>query len=174
MYDSQTVVERIRNISKRKDIPIGLLNSRCNLSENTISQSGKSESGMKAKNLYMIAEFLDVSVDYLLGRTDEPNGNLIKSQDIDNINQKKLDKETMEIAEMIKNLSLIERSKVILFIEQISKQKKEEEALQPQHEIRLSQSPKRAIARSKENPIYEAPTPEQRASLTPVPEDSGL
>lgn len=132
MYDSQTVVERIRNISKRKDIPIGLLNEKCELSENTISQSGKSEYGMKAKNLYMIAEFLDVSVDYLLGRTDDPNiknsnniningnnSNVISNISNVSINSKASSEEIAEMAEMMKNLSLVERSKVVLFIEEM-------------------------------------------------------
>lgn len=134
----------------------------------TAWKNGKLPNG---ETLLKIANYLDISVDYLLGRTDEPNSNLIKAKDIDNINQKNLDKETIEIAEMIKNLSLIERSKVVLFIEQISKQK--EESLQ-YPDIQISKSKEKALARDKSNPVCESPTPEQRASLTPVPEDTDL
>lgn len=114
--------------------------------------------------IFTLANYFGVSVDYLLGRTDEP-------QPVGGEFTKTADKETIEIAEMIKDLPLIERSKVVLFIEQLSKQKKQ--SLQRPN-IRLSQSQEKAFARNKEHPLCEAPTPEQRASLTPVPEDSGL
>lgn len=73
MYNSQIVTERIKNAAKANGITMEYLNSSCNLSKNTISNAGKSSEGMKAKNLYMIAEFLNVSTDYLLGKTDTPN-----------------------------------------------------------------------------------------------------
>lgn len=175
MYNSQVTSERIKQLTRDKNISLLTLNEQCGLSKDTIKTAGKSENGMKAKNLYMIAEFLDVSVDYLLGRTDEPYSNLIKVKEIDNINQQNLDKETIEIAEMIKNnLSLIDRSKVVLFIDKIIKQKEETQQPLQRPDIEISQSPQRAIARNKDNPLREAPTPDQLASLTPVPEDSDL
>ena len=73
MYNSQLVTERIKQVTKEKNVSMSQLNEICGLSKNAISSAGKSQEGMKAKNLYMIAEYLDVSVDYLLGRTDEPN-----------------------------------------------------------------------------------------------------
>lgn len=74
MYNSQETALRIKNIAKSKRISMELLNSACGLSKNAISQAGKSSDGMKAKNLYVIANYLEVSVDYLLGRTDDQNG----------------------------------------------------------------------------------------------------
>ena len=73
MYNSQIVAERIKKAVKENNTTMDTLNTKCNLSKNAISSSSKSSEGMKAKNLYMIAEFLGVSVDYLLGRTDEPH-----------------------------------------------------------------------------------------------------
>lgn len=71
MYNSQLVTERIKQVTKEKNVSMSQLNEICGLSKNAISSAGKSQEGMKAKNLYMIAEYLDVSVDYLLGRTEE-------------------------------------------------------------------------------------------------------
>ena len=134
MYNSQTVTERIKKVVKEKKVSMTQLNEICELSENTISQSAKSTYGMKAKNLYMIADYLGVSVDYLLGRTDEPktiNGNSIRTGDITgdnnaNINATKKDsnKEITELAELINGLSLIERAKVVLFIDELKTKNK--------------------------------------------------
>lgn len=135
MYNSQIVVARIKKITKEKSISMAFLNEKCELSESTISSSAKSTYGMKAKNLYMIADCLDVSVDYLLGRTDNPdcsaNSNSIKTGDINgdnnanmSINSKQFGKEAIELTEMIENLSLVERSKVVLFIDEMKRQAK--------------------------------------------------
>lgn len=73
MYNSSETSTRIRQLAKEKGIQMSELQEKCGLSKNTIMQSGKSQEGMKAKNLYAIAEMLECSVDYLLGRTDNPN-----------------------------------------------------------------------------------------------------
>ncbi len=73
MYNSSETSTRIRQLAKAKGIQMAELQEKCGLSKNTIMQSGKSQEGMKAKNLYAIAELLECSVDYLLGRTDNPN-----------------------------------------------------------------------------------------------------
>ena len=48
--------------------------SECSLGINTISQMSKGND-MLSKNLARIADYLDCSVDYLLGRTDKPEVN---------------------------------------------------------------------------------------------------
>lgn len=85
MYNSQITADRIKELSKERGIQMIVLQEKCQLSPNTIKQSGKSEFGLKAKNLYNIANELDCSVDYLLGRTDvkEINTNVHKKSAID-------------------------------------------------------------------------------------------
>ena len=73
MYEPQITAERIKLLSQKKGISIAKLQEKCELSRNVISQSAKSSQGIKAKNLYLIAEVLECSVDYLLGRTDDPS-----------------------------------------------------------------------------------------------------
>lgn len=131
MYNSQIIVERIKRIAKEKNISMAFLNEKSELSENTISASAKSTYGMKAKNLYMIADCLGVSVDYLLGRTDNPQsitGNSIKTGDITgdnnaNINsEKSTDNITKKFIEIFDNLPLKEQLAVMNFaIEQSEK-----------------------------------------------------
>ena len=71
MYIAQTLKERIKSQCKAKDISIKKMLSECNLSINAISQINDS-GGMYSFNLARIADYLDCSVDYLLGRTDNP------------------------------------------------------------------------------------------------------
>lgn len=81
MYNSQETIFRIKQRAKEQGIAILDLQAKCDLGRNAISQAAKSQDGMKARNLFAIAEVLNCSVDYLLGRTDNPtvSGNYINS-----------------------------------------------------------------------------------------------
>ena len=74
MYNSSETSTRIKKLAQEKGIQMIELQKKCGLSKNTITQSGKSQEATKAKNLYSIAELVNCSVDYLLGRVDTPNG----------------------------------------------------------------------------------------------------
>lgn len=125
MYNSQITSERIKQLAKNKNISLLLLNEQCGLSKDTIKTAGKSENGMKARNLYLIAECLGVSVDYLLGRTDEPNPPTyqnINSQNFVNVNSgdnltinttEQPDEMTAELIKIFKNLSFEDRIKIM-------------------------------------------------------------
>lgn len=73
VYNSQITYDRIKERAKSTNMSIKRLNSLCSLSENAISSAAKSQEGMKAKNLYAISECLDCTVDYLLGKTEDPH-----------------------------------------------------------------------------------------------------
>ena len=83
MYYSQETIFRIKQRAKEQGIAILDLQAKCDLGRNAISQAAKSQDGMKARNLFAIAEVLNCSVDYLLGRTDNPtvSGNNISNFD---------------------------------------------------------------------------------------------
>ncbi len=71
MYISNEVSERIKILAKQQKISIKQLLSDVELGFNTMSNMKTSMP--KADNLAKIADYLDCSVDYLLGRTDNPN-----------------------------------------------------------------------------------------------------
>ena len=73
MYISNDVAERIKALAKNKHIPMKKLLSDIQLGFNTMSNMKTSMP--KADNLAKIADYLDCSVDYLLGRIDTPNLN---------------------------------------------------------------------------------------------------
>jgi len=87
MYNSQIMANRVRELARTNNISIKDLMKECGLGENALSQAAKSEGGMKAKNLYAIAEILHCSVDYLLGRSDSLQSEIsVKSNDNHGLN----------------------------------------------------------------------------------------
>lgn len=74
MYDSQEIASRIKLMAKSKGVSLKTMLSDCKLGINTVSQMSKGND-MLSKNLARIADYLDCSVDYLLGRTDNPSIN---------------------------------------------------------------------------------------------------
>ncbi len=66
---------RLKELRKQKNISQLRLALELNTNQNTISryESGKREPGLK--ELIKIADFFDVSTDYLLERTDKPDMN---------------------------------------------------------------------------------------------------
>lgn len=83
--------------------------------------------------LVKIADFFECSVDYLLGRTDNPQAhksNSVVFGDLSNnsgivgnvgstINSDPIDSEIMELAQLIKSLPIVKRAQAILAIEEI-------------------------------------------------------
>ncbi len=74
MYNLQEIAKRIKSKAKTNGTNLKTMFSDCELGINTISQMSKGND-ILSKNLARIADYLDCSVDYLLGRTDNPNIN---------------------------------------------------------------------------------------------------
>ena len=70
MNNSQQISELIKAQAKKKNIPIKTMLSDLNMGINTISELSKGKQ-LSYISFSRIADYLDVSVDYLLGRTDE-------------------------------------------------------------------------------------------------------
>lgn len=75
MYISSNTAERIKLVAKSKSIVIKEMLSECELSKNALSTMLSRGSWLQANNLAKIADYLGCSVDYLLGRTDNPEVN---------------------------------------------------------------------------------------------------
>lgn len=74
MYNNQEMSERIKIQAKNKKIPLKVMLSDLDLGINLISHLAKGQN-ITAINIARIADYLDCSVDYLLGRTDKPEVN---------------------------------------------------------------------------------------------------
>lgn len=71
MYITQEIAERIKNRAKAKNITLKCMLSDCGLGINTISEFSKGKQ-LSCISLATIADYLDCSIDYLMGRTDNP------------------------------------------------------------------------------------------------------
>ena len=75
MYISVNTANRIKSLAKQKNIAIKDLLDGCELNKNTLSSMKSRGSWIQANNLAKIADYLDCSVDCLLGRTNNPDIN---------------------------------------------------------------------------------------------------
>ena len=71
MYTAQATIERIQNLIKEKGLTQKEVLNNCGINENTLKRMTDNK-GMSSFYLAKIADYLECSVDYLLGRTDTP------------------------------------------------------------------------------------------------------
>lgn len=74
MYNSQEIACRIKSRTKQQGKSLGQVLSDCGLGINTVSKISNG-TDILTLNFARIADYLDCSVDYLLGRTDNPEIN---------------------------------------------------------------------------------------------------
>ena len=76
LYISPDMANKIKEYAKSKDISLKTLLEELQLGSNTFSHM-KHGKMIAADSLARIADYLDCSVDYLLGRTDNPESHKI-------------------------------------------------------------------------------------------------
>ena len=74
MYNSNNLATRIKNRAKDQGVLLRDMLDACGLNINSLSQM-TDKKGLSSFALARIADYLDCSVDYLLGRTDVPEVN---------------------------------------------------------------------------------------------------
>lgn len=134
MYTAQITIDRIQAIVKSRGLVQKNMLADCGLNENTLKRMTDNR-GMSSFSLAKIADYLDVSVDYLLGRTDVPETKSISNVvsiggdnagDIRNaVNLGKASTEDVdEVVEMFKSLTLMQRSEIILMMGKMQRNEK--------------------------------------------------
>lgn len=134
MYTAQKTIERIQFLIKNKGLTQKLVLSECGISENTVKRMTDNK-GISSFYLAKIADYLDCSVDYLLGRTDSPQGisqintgNVGDNSNVNVHNEKKAADSDDTISELVtefKNLSFSDKAKVINLVAELSDRGKE-------------------------------------------------
>ena len=127
MYTAQTTINRIQSLIKEKGLTQKSVLLDCGINENTLKRMTDNK-GISSFYLAKIADYLDCSVDYLLGSTDTPQvsqNNVIHTGDITgnhnaNINSKD-NSDTQELLELIKSLPLVKRAVAIILINDLKK-----------------------------------------------------
>lgn len=127
MINAQYLTTRIKDTAKENGITIKNMLIDCGLSINTLNQM-TDKKGISCFSLNKIADYLGVSVDYLLGRADTPTGysnginnvqTTVNSPQISGNNntveekQETISTEDAELLDLIKKLPLKKRVKFI-------------------------------------------------------------
>lgn len=129
MYNVQMFSERIKERAKDKGIKLKEMLSNCDLNVNFVSQMSDRTGAIA---LAKIADYLDCSVDYLLGRVDTPNGtysinnntNINGTQNnVINGNVPSDCSDDQLLLDMIKELDIVDRSKIIIQIDEMKNKK---------------------------------------------------
>lgn len=72
VYAAQLTIDRIQSLIKEKGFTQKHVLSECGINENTLKRMTDNK-GISSFYLAKIADYLNCSVDYLLGRNDDPN-----------------------------------------------------------------------------------------------------
>ncbi len=72
---NQLTSQLIKGRCKQLKIPVKVLLEQCEINRNFMYDLEKKQAAPAADKLERIADYLDCSVDYLLGRTDNPDVN---------------------------------------------------------------------------------------------------
>lgn len=113
MYISGNIAEKIKEIAHDKKMAVKQVLSEAGLGENTMSNLKTSMP--KADNLARIADVLNCSVDYLLGRTENP-----KSYSSILSDQTDIDSQAEEFLRKFINLSKENRDTILTLIDKLS------------------------------------------------------
>ena len=136
MYDVQSIASRIKKEAKTQKYKVSDMLKELGLGINAISQLSSGQE-MSYLTFASIADYLNCSVDYLLGRTDNPNvtgGTYIKNNNHNinqaingdvNINTDTSEKDDKQLFDMIKGLNLVQRSETIVYINNLKKKEGE-------------------------------------------------
>ena len=177
--------EQLKKIRKERGLTLQAVCDGADIPIRTYQNYEYGKREISAEALYKLAKFYGVTTDYLLGlEPPPPPADAMEVLGIEkSVDDDKFMKLYNELPDYAKQIFVDTMAKLAQAT--TSNPKKQftrppkpveppEQVLSPKPNIQISQSPARVIARSKSNPFCEAPTPEQIASFTPVPEDSDL
>lgn len=105
------IAQIIKNTCKSKNVSITKLLNECSIRKSLIYDLEKRDYTPSVAIIEQIADYLDVSVDYLLGREEEP--------------EKKYDATISQVAEAFSKLSFSDKAKVMNLIAELSEKNDE-------------------------------------------------
>lgn len=136
MYEISQVVQRIKLLARAKGVKTTEMLESCELSKNTLSSMSGRGSWIQANSLGKIADYLECSVDYLLGRTNSPNqiethigennsGNFVNGNNGDNspltIGGTALDEMSVSLLKNFNALETTEKARILVMIDDLRK-----------------------------------------------------
>lgn len=135
MYNAQIIKERIKSLCKNKKISMENMLLECSLGVNAIRQINDTK-GMASFSLAKIADYLECSVDYLLGRSDDTHMFISNAKDnavaisqsgsatatIKNGKERELTKQEKDLLRIYNNASTAQQIELISHALDIEKQ----------------------------------------------------
>ncbi len=135
MYSAQIIKERVKEQQEIKGIKnADDMMKELGLGVNIIRQMSDKK-GVGCFALAQIADYLNCSVDYLLGRTSAPNGtySISGNNNVQAINgnnsylnvngNAKTDEDTIELINLVQSLSLVKRAEAVLYLNELKNKK---------------------------------------------------
>lgn len=126
MNNPQITAERIEMLAKSKNISVSTMLSELGMNKNALFTMKNSGYLPRIESLCKFANYFGVSVDYLIGRTNNPNimmginvtdnkHNITNSDNSININTT-ADQKTSELVSLIEELPIVKRAEAILYL----------------------------------------------------------
>ncbi len=133
MYTAQTTIDRVQKQIKSKELVQKTVLEKCGINENTLKKMTDNK-GISSFSLAKISDELDCSVDYLLGRTENPQSHksiAITTGDnqnsaIGNVNSDihiagDLDTLAADLLKVFEKLDSFKKAKLLLYAEELEK-----------------------------------------------------
>ena len=131
MYTAQLTIERIQSLIKEKGLTQKQVLSECDINENTLKRMTDNK-GISSFYLAKIADKLNCSVDYLLGRDNySNNGNSINTGDINGSHNATITTASQnseiekEISSILSELTVREKTELMTLIYKFLDEKKD-------------------------------------------------
>ena len=123
MYNSTEIANNIKKIAKDKGIVLKTMFYEIGIGENTMSNFKKSMP--KVDTLGKIADYLNVSMDYLTGRTTEPTQQIMNNREVGKAIQAQTYNSSSELnglqKEMIEAMEQLPKSKQLEALQEVYK-----------------------------------------------------
>ncbi len=137
MSNSQITADLIKKSAKSKKVSVSKLLSDCDLNKNALYTMQSEGFYPRVEALIKIADYLDCSIDYLLGRTDNAQshksanvvyGNLSNNSGIvgnvgSTISTTDTNPQVTALLEAFNKLDTFEQAKVLVFVDEFNKNK---------------------------------------------------
>lgn len=115
-----TTGERLRKLRKEKQKTLRDLNDELGVSFSNLAQIERGEHGCNAETLNILSKYYNVSIDYLLCKTDNPKATIINVADSDGT----ITSVEYEIIDKIKGLQPDELEKISEYVDFIKSKNK--------------------------------------------------
>ena len=118
--DNLTTGERLRKLRKEKQKTLRDLNDELGISFSNLAQIERGEHGCNAETLNILSKYYNVSIDYLLCKTDNPKATIIQVADSDG----SITSVEYEIIDKLKGLQAEDLEKVSEYVDFIKSKNK--------------------------------------------------